>query len=187
MAVCVVWQNFLVWRYSVGGIGSRAAPHSHYQAGCQVVACIFSNPQSKCAHAKFCGRLCLCADKNMAQCVSTGFSKSRRARGWWNAFPRPDSNLNSNDPLLPSLAFTQQAKTNILIQCIPEWSYPEHFILKRRGCMISPVALLNSRLTHVNVARGSQFTSQEYFNLISAYHIRNTWCLSIDEKNNVSL
>lgn len=83
----------------------------------------FSNPQSKCAHAKFCRRLCLCADKNMAQCVSTGFSKSRRARGWWNAFPGPDSNLNSNEPLLPSLASTQQAKTNVLIQRIPKRSY----------------------------------------------------------------
>lgn len=28
--------------------------------------------------------------------------------------------------------------------------------------MISPSALLNPRLTHVNVARGSELTSQEY-------------------------
>lgn len=165
MDVCVVWQSFLVWWYSVGGIGAWATPYSHYQAGCWVAGCIFSNPQSKCTHAKFCGRLCVCAHKNMAQCVNSGFLKSRRAWGWWNTFPRPDSNLNSNEPLLPLLASTQQAKISILIQCVPEWSYPEHFILNKQrlhdftscthmiqcesgwGCELLPTNTLTSSLS----------------------------------------
>lgn len=150
MAVCVVWQNFLVWWYSVGGIAARAPPHSHYQAGCWVVACIFSNPQSKCTHSKFCGRLCLCADKKYGTMCEYRFLGVKASSGPMKRIPRARFQSEFKWAFTSLARFSQQAKTswfnailNSLILNVSSWIW--------RGCMISPCALL-----HCTEAKGSE-------------------------------